>query len=135
MSKHFTLEELLYSKRALDKKIQNLPSFEIVDNLKRLAETVLDPLREEWGSAISVTSGFRSEKLNKELKGSPTSQHRFGMAADLSCKNNKALFNKAKEMIESGQLEVGQLIDEYDYSWVHISLPDEKHHNQILHLK
>ena len=135
MPKYFTLEELLYSKTALNKKIQNIPSWEAVDNLEKLATDILDPLREKWGSPISVTSGFRSEKLNAELKGSKTSQHRFGQAADLDCKNNKKLFELAEQMIKDGELQVGQLIDEYNYSWVHISLPDAKHQNQILHLK
>ena len=37
-------------------------------------------------------------------------------------------------MIKEGKLTVGQLIDEKGYSWIHISLPNNKHKNQILHL-
>lgn len=135
MSKYFKLEELLYSKKALDKKIQNNPSWEVVENLKGLSEKILDPLREKFGSPISVTSGFRSEKLNKEVKGSKTSQHMKGEAADITCKDNKKLFQIAEEMIKNGEIKVRQLIDEYDYSWIHISLPNGNNPNQILHLK
>lgn len=135
MPKYFALEELLYSKKAIDNKIQNIPSWQVVDNLEELATCILDPLREKLGSPISVTSGFRSVKLNEFVKGSPSSQHLYGQAADITCKNNKLLFEIAKEMIEKGEIIVGQLIDEKNYSWIHISLPNEDHKNHIFHLK
>lgn len=131
MAKFFQLEELLYSKKALDNKIQNNPSWTVIDNLEELATCVLDPLREKWGHPIAVTSGFRSKKLNDFVKGSKNSQHLLGQAADITCGNNKKLFELAKSMIESGEIVVGQLINEYNYSWVHISLPDDKHRNEI----
>lgn len=41
-----------------------------------------------------------------------------------------------KEMVLSKEIEIGQLIDEYDFSWVHVSLPRKgKPNNQILALK
>lgn len=137
MKNYFTLQELLHSDTAIKKKIENLPSFEEVENLKALRDSVLNPLREAYGSALKVTSGYRNEALNKAVKGSKTSEHCNGRAADLipADGNVKRLFNLAKKLMEEGSLEVGQLIDEYGYSWVHISLPSDKHHNQILHIK
>jgi len=38
-------------------------------------------------------------------------------------------------MIENKEIVVGQLINEYNYNWVHISIPDGKHKNQILAIK
>ena len=38
-------------------------------------------------------------------------------------------------MTKAGEIEVGQLIDEYNYSWVHVSIPDFKHSNRVLHIK
>ena len=135
---YFDFEELVYSKRALDNKIQNIPSWYAVEKLNQLAVTVLDPLRKKLGKPINVTSGFRSEKLNTIVKGSKTSQHLKGEAADLDCSNNRLLFDTAKAMIESGEIVVGQLIWEYGTkkapSWVHISLPDATHKNQILYI-
>ena len=131
MAKFFKLEELLYSKKALDNKIQNIPSWAIIDNLEELANCILDPLRSRFGSPISVTSGFRSKKLNDFVKGSNGSQHLLGQAADITCKNNKKMFELAKSMVESGEIVVGQLINEYNYSWIHISLPNEKHRNEV----
>ena len=133
---YFTLPELLHSATALKNKIENHPSFEEVNNLRKLG-LMLDRIREKWGSAIVVSSGYRIEKLNTLLKGSKTSQHRYGQAADIEAKNgkNKALFNVIVDMIKSGEIEVGQLIDEYNYDWIHISLPTDKHHNEIKHIK
>jgi hypothetical protein len=39
-------------------------------------------------------------------------------------------------MVKKGEVKVGQLIDEYDYSWIHVSLPrEEKTNNQVLHIR
>ena len=88
MSKYFSLEEFLTSSTAKQKSIENLPSFEIVDNLRRLAE-FLDPLREAWGSGIIVSSGFRCTKLNTAVGGVKESMHQTGWAADLQPANGK----------------------------------------------
>ena len=40
----------------------------------------------------------------------------------------------AAQALENEEITVGQLIDEKNYSWIHISLPFSKT-NQILHLK
>lgn len=131
---YFRLEELLASKAAVQKKIANLPSWEQVDNLLELA-FMLDKIRVKLGKPISVTSGFRSDKLNSAIGGAKNSQHKNGEAADLECYDNRVLFNTIKSMMDSGEIVVGQLIDEYNYSWVHVSLPTEKLKNQVLHIK
>lgn len=97
-------------------------------NLKLLAETVLEPLREAFGHPIIVNSGFRCAAVNKAVGGVRTSQHMLGQAADIRTlsntpEDNKALFETAASLVRSGKINVGQLIDEYSYSWVHISTP------------
>ena len=131
---YFTAQELLRSDAAVQKKIPNLPSWEQLDNLKRLA-FMLDKIRVKLGKPISVSSGFRSARLNAAIGGADNSQHKNGEAADLECYSNRVLFNLIKSMIESGEITVGQLIDEYNYSWIHVSLPTDKLKNQILHIK
>lgn len=84
--KYFSLEEFLTSETAVKNKIENLPSFEIVENIKELA-AFLDGVREAWGSGINVSSGFRCEKLNKKVGGKGTSLHKKGLAADLQPAN------------------------------------------------
>lgn len=141
LSKNFTYEELVKSATATRLKINNTPNKEQHDNLKKLAETVLQPIRDKYGKPLIVSSGFRCEKLNKAVGGAKSSQHCKGEAADIrtvsdSIADNKALFNFILEMINKEEIKVGQLIDEYGYNWIHVSLPRVgKMNNQILHIR
>ena len=133
ITKNFTLQELVASDTATRMGIDNSPDEEVEKKLRLLATSILQPLRDRYGKPITVTSGYRCSKLNKAVGGVSTSQHLKGEAADLVTDDVKALFNLAKKRVEDGEIQVGQLIDEYG-RWVHISLPDKKHKNQILHL-
>ena len=44
---------------------------------------MLDSLREFVGAPLHITSGYRCEKHNKKVKGSPNSAHLRGKAADI----------------------------------------------------
>lgn len=137
--KHFTLRELTRSATALRLGIENTPDERVTENLKKLVDTVLDPLREAYGKPIIVTSGYRCPRLNSSVGGSKTSQHVHGQAADIRSVSdlpgeNKVIFDIAKILMDDGKIKVGQLIDEYGYDWVHISTPGG-HVNQILHIK
>ena len=88
VNRYFKLEEFLTSSTAKQKSIENLPSFEVVEHIKELSE-FLDGLREEWGSGINVTSGFRNSALNKAVGGVDNSVHKTGYAADLQPANGK----------------------------------------------
>ena len=115
LSKNFTLQELTKSATADRYDIDNTPNEKEIENLKRLANNVLQPIRDKWKKSIFVNSGFRCEELNTKVGGSKTSQHRKGEAADIevSNSNNAKLFNMIKGMIENNEIEVGQLIWEY----------------------
>lgn len=137
LSKNFTLNELTHSSTANYHKVDNTPGRLELDNLKKLCNEVLQPIRNKWGDFIFVTSGYRNPILNRLVGGSTTSQHILGQAVDItvgSKSSNKRLFELIVEMIENGEIKVGQLIDEKNYSWIHISLPYKKV-NQVLHLK
>lgn len=130
--KYFTIKELSNSSTAVQKKIDNTPNSEVVNNLEKLVEYILDPLRERYGKPIHVNSGYRCPALNKAVNGSKTSHHMTGLAADItagSVAKNKILFNLAQEL----DLPFDQLIDEKNFKWVHISYSD-KPRKQILHL-
>lgn len=141
---YFTLEELLKSDAAVKLSNQNSPSWEVVDNLKRLVNEILDPIRKRFGGPITVTSGFRNAKVNRYVKGSETSQHKNGEAADIKSKTpsrQKELWKLILEMIDSGEIKVGQAIHyspkqnpESTPQWIHVSLPGG-HLNQILYKK
>ena len=120
---YFTINELSRSARALKNGIQNIPDQRAAKSLEALIDNVLDPLRKAWGGPIKVTSGYRCPALNAITPGaSPTSQHALGEAADIQAvPNTKANNKKLYELIRSLNLPVDQCINEYDYSWVHVS--------------
>ena len=137
LSKNFTLSELTYSSTAKANKVDNTPDRWELDNLKKLCNEVLQPIRDKWDDSIFINSGFRNPIVNRLVKGSTSSQHLKGEAADItvgSKSGNKKLFDMILQMIENEEITVGQIIDENEYSWIHISLP-YKRVNQILHLK
>lgn len=140
MGKYFSISELCKSETAESRHIDNQPTPEVVDNLELLIE-MMDKIREKWGSPIRINSGYRCPKLNTAVKGAKNSSHMLGLACDFQpVKGKKSdLFKMIKEMIESGEITVSQLIWEYgtkkEPQWIHIALPREgKAINQILYL-
>lgn len=135
--KHFSIDELCRSTTARSKGIDNTPTPEAREKLKTLIEELLDPVREGWGRAITVNSGYRCPALNKAVGGVATSQHQKGEAADLNAgdkEKNRMLFDKIADMQKAGLIQFDQLIDEAHYSWVHISYRKGANRNQVLHL-
>lgn len=82
LSENFHLSEFTSSQEAVRKGIRNIPTEEHIRNLEDLCVNVLEPVRFEFGP-VRISSGFRSPALNKAIKGSPTSQHVYGLAADI----------------------------------------------------
>ena len=120
------------SATAQRKGINNDPSIQVCQSLTALIEKVLDPLREAYGKPIIVTSGYRCEKLNKAVGGAASSQHVKGEAADIRSvqdtpEENKKLF----DLIVKLGLPFDQLINEYNYDWVHVSF-GARHRRQKL---
>ena len=118
--KYFTIKELTCSTTARLRDIDNTPSQQVIENLTKLIENVLDPLRDAWGKPIHVNSGYRCPALNKEVSGAPSSQHMKGEAADITAGNrtdNRKLYSLIKKL----DLPVDQVINEYDFRWIHVS--------------
>lgn len=133
--RYFTIAELVKSETADKKAIDNILPKELLPNAQALVDNVLDPLREAYGKPITVTSGYRCPVLNKAVGGSKTSDHMNGCAADIvgtpnTPKENKRLFNLIQEL----KLPFDQVIDEKNFSWVHVSHRREGNRNQVLKL-
>ena len=134
---HFTIEEMYASDTAKAKGINNKPNVQQMINLVYLAAYVLEPLRVAMGESIKISSGFRSEALNKAVGGAFNSQHKKGQAADLCIDGN---IEKGKRWFEyiKKHLPFDQLIWEHDKSgtyWVHVSyvFPDfGKNRRQVI---
>jgi len=89
LTPHFRLREFTESATAEKHGIANVPDADAVENLKRLCEHTLEPLREALGLPVVVTSGFRTKELNDLLAhSSSTSQHMQGRASDFWVKGH-----------------------------------------------
>lgn len=131
VGKHFKLKEFTRSQTALRKGIDNTPTNEIVVRLKRLCEYVLDPLREALGP-VSISSGYRSPALNRAVGGSNSSQHMFGMAADINVSGVSDA--KVQDWILKN-CEYDQLINEFPPSgWTHVSYVEGKNRKQYFRI-
>ena len=124
LSENFSLLELTKSQTATRKGIDNAPSPEHQENLKLLCTHILQPVRARFERVVSVSSGYRSEKLCLAIGSKITSQHAKGQAADFEIYglSNQELANYIKE-----NLDYDQLILEYwkkedpNSGWVHCS--------------
>ncbi len=142
LSEHFSLRELTQSATAQRLGILNVPSPTVVAQLKTLCIEILEPLRRAWGAPIVVGSGYRSCVLNRRVGGAMYSDHLFGAAADIHTlsnlpSDNERLFQVILQMMREKKIRnVKQVIDEHNYSWIHISRqknPTGKR-SEILHL-
>lgn len=131
--KYFTIEEMTKSSTATAKHIDNTPNQTAIDNLTKLIEIVLDPLREWYGKPIRVNSGYRCKVLNEAVGSkAKNSQHLYGEATDITAGSkaeNEKLFNYIKD-----NLPFDQLINESDFSWVHVSYREGRLRKQVLAL-
>ena len=124
--KYFTLKEMFASDVATKKRIDNTPSWTVVEHLSELTKTILEPLRIAWGSPIKVTSGYRCDALNRAVGGVSTSAHRVGYAADLKTENRKIdEFGKfTRDWLQKNRIKFDQLLFEKQGTtkWLHIGL-------------
>lgn len=82
LTENFQLFEFTRSATASRLGISNTPNDIEIGRLRSLCEAILQPARNALG-ALKITSGFRSEALNKAVGGVPNSDHRLGFAADV----------------------------------------------------
>lgn len=124
LTANFTLSEMVKSEAALRHNMDNTPGEKEIENLKRLAEKVLQPVREHYQRGVKVNSGYRAPAVNQKVGGSPTSDHCKGQAADIEIPG-VANADLAKWITEN--LEFTQVILEFytqgvpDSGWVHVS--------------
>ena len=126
------LREFVNSTTAARKGISNKPTEVHLANLSFLINNVIQPLRDKIGP-IRVTSGYRSPTLNRAIGGSSRSQHSKGMAADIQFVRDNEMDNKViYDTILEMELDFDQMINEFDYSWIHISYNSKKNRKIVL---
>ncbi|WP_404987214.1 D-Ala-D-Ala carboxypeptidase family metallohydrolase [Chryseobacterium sp. M5] len=122
LSKYLSYNQAIKSDTASRNKLDNTPNKLEIENLKHLGLNIYDKIYEKFNGKVKLTSVFRSEKVNKKVGGSSTSQHRYGQALDIQGTNgvtNKQIFKYVKE-----NLNYHQIIWEYgsasEPNWVHV---------------
>ena len=131
ISKHITLQEATESATALRLGIKNVPNEVELEAMKYVSENLFEPIREWYNKPIKINSFYRCLALNKAVNGSKTSGHVLGNSIDISG-GNKVENKKIFDFIKLSGLNFDQVINEYDYTWIHISLKKDKNRKQIL---
>ena len=135
LTKNFSLLELTKSQTAERKGIDNTPSTEHQENLKKLCENVLQPIRDHFEQVVSVSSGYRSPELCTAIGSKTTSQHAKGEAADFEIfgVSNKELADYINENLDYDQL-ILEFWNESDPNsgWVHCSYSEGNNRKQYL---
>jgi hypothetical protein len=136
LTENFSLVELTKSQTAERKGINNTPSAEHQENLKRLCEMILQPIRDHFGQVVSVSSGYRSQELCVAIGSSTQSQHAKGQASDFEIfgVSNKELADWIDENLDYDQLilEYWKGEDEPNSGWVHCSYTNGNNRKQYL---
>ena len=131
LSTNISLEECIKSNKAKQLNINNIPSSEEIENLRLLAVSCLQPIRNHFNKALLISSGFRCTELNKAVGGSNTSQHIKGQAVDFIIKDTE--ISDVIKWIKDN-ITFDQLIDEYARGkhWIHISYSKEYNRKEVL---
>jgi zinc D-Ala-D-Ala carboxypeptidase len=125
LSENLSVTEFSASNTAKRKGIDNTPKGVHLEAAKELAENIFQPIREHFGKPIWLSSGYRSEALNKAVGGSATSQHSKGEAIDIDMDGHKGptnaeVFNYIKENLNFDQL-IWEFGSKTSPDWVHVS--------------
>jgi uncharacterized protein YcbK (DUF882 family) len=134
ISKHISTAEATESATALRLGIKNVPNEVELEAMKYVSENLFEPIREWYNKPIKINSFYRCLALNKAVKGSKTSGHVLGNSIDISG-GNKIENKKIFDFIKTSGLDFDQVINEYDFTWIHISLKKIGNRQQILVIK
>ena len=108
LSKNFVLSEITRSNTAKRLGISNEPTKKHLESMQRIVSNLVQPMRDQL-------------------------QHCKGEALDIQFwemgqMNNKIIYDW---ILESG-LQFDQMINEFDYSWIHLSLKEKDNRKQVL---
>lgn len=124
LSQHYTLGEMTKTGTG----IPNIPSRVSIENLRNLCENWLEEMRYDYNTLyclkpgedyetshsvepVIITSGFRSEDVNRAVGGSPSSNHLSGCAVDIRCAGFEQAVRYATILLDIAD-DTGQDYDE-----------------------
>lgn len=122
MAIYFTIKEMTKSQTAELYHIDNTPTEEVVENLKKIMY-ILDIVRVYIGKPILVNSGYRCKKLNEMVGGTQKSMHTKGLAADFRT-GKKEDINTMFEFLKKNQKEF-KIIELINYkTFIHVGVSE-----------
>lgn len=131
ISPHFTLDEMIVSQFAARDGLDNTPPPEAKANLQLLC-CALEQVRALFDAPIIVSSGYRSEQVNRVIGGASNSQHIQGLAADFTVIEVSP--RETVRRISESAVPFDQLILEFD-RWVHLSVTRGTPRRQVLSIR
>ncbi len=118
LTEHFRMEEFVYSAMAVEFGLDNSLPLGVMPAIRNLTVRLLEPLRVYHRQPMYITSGYRSEELNRLVGGSPNSQHMRGEAVDIYVLDRYRLL----EDLVGSRLNFDQAILYREKGFVHLSL-------------
>jgi len=142
LSEHFTLGELC--KTSYHTADGNIPSHVAIENLKNLCENWLEDLRYSYNTLygdgeipVVITSGYRSEEVNRLCGGAKGSNHLTGCAVDIRCmgpEHQIRMANTLLDIADGTKRDFDELIFEKRGStrWIHFAVRPKDNRRKIL---
>ena len=151
LSEHFTLGEL--TKTSYITADGNIPSHKAIENLKNICENWLEDLRysqntlygdrsQESGDSrndipIIISSGYRSEEVNRLCGGAKGSNHLTGCAVDIKCYGPEQMIRMAGILLDISdgtKRDFDELIHEKRGTtyWIHFAVRPKDNRRKIL---
>ena len=145
LSEHFTLGEL--TKTSYHTLDGNIPSRVAIENLRNLCENWLEDLRYSQNTLygrkgekempIVITSGYRSEEVNRMCGGAKGSNHLTGCAVDIKSQGPEQMIRMAGillDIADGTKRDFDELILEKRGTtyWVHFAVRPKGNRRKIL---
>ncbi|WP_051184456.1 D-Ala-D-Ala carboxypeptidase family metallohydrolase [Desulfatiglans anilini] len=84
-------------------------------------EGIVSRMEGDFCQALIVTSGYRCPSHNAKVKGSPTSSHLRGLAADIFCPDSRSRFQIVESALKHGVTRIG-----IGKNFIHIDIDRQK---------
>ena len=144
LSPHFTLGELC--KTSYHTSDGNIPSRKAIENLKNICENWLEDLRYSQNTLygdnngnipIIISSGYRSEEVNRLCGGAKGSNHLTGCAVDIKCYGPEQMIRMAGILLDISdgtKRDFDELIQEKRGTtyWIHFAVRPKDNRRKIL---
>lgn len=122
MAIYFDIKEMTKSQTADLHHIDNTPTREVVENLKKVMY-ILDIVRAYIGKPILVNSGYRCKEINEMVGGVQNSMHTKGLAADFRTREKEDI-NTMFEFLRRNQKEL-KIIELINYkTFIHMGVSE-----------